>query len=384
MPADCHTPKMMIPQARATGPVVDRSLPWWNIVNKASAGKPTATINIHGIIGQETDWWTGETVGVSVDSFLEDLNVLDENTDLNLFVNSGGGEVFAGITIYNRLSSWKGNVTVTVEGLAASSASIITMAGDTIKMHSTAMLMIHNPETGAYGQAKDLRKAADILDTIRSSMMAAYRAKNPAMSDEDLIAALDTETWYTATLAKDAGFTDEIIEAKGTFKASMFRAQASRYQNVPADFLALVEADDVPVVQVEPPAQVVEELPADPIATLQEQVAALAAAVTALTAKPEVETPPAPVPDNSAAIANLRTLAKADGKEAAFVAAVAEGKSLDELRAIVTSASGDKPRLNTVAVTDPSAQPTAQAQAAHDPLAQYNGVPARKPARNRS
>ena len=153
-------------------------------------------------------WWGDEVTPATYDA---DLKALGNITELSVRINSPGGDVFAASAIYTMLRRHAARVTVTIDGLAASAATIVMMAGDKIVMPQNAMLMVHNPWSFAAGNAEDLRKMADTLDTVRESMLAVYQEKT-GMGREDLIALLDEETWITAAQAVELGFADEIEE----------------------------------------------------------------------------------------------------------------------------------------------------------------------------
>lgn len=191
---------------------------------------------IYGPISGET-WWGDE---VTPKQFKADLDSLGEITELNLYINSDGGDVFAGQAIHSMLKRHKAKVIVHVDGLAASIASIIAMAGDVVHMPSNAMMMIHNPWTGAYGNAEELRKIADTLDKIRESSIAVYQEKT-GLSEKKIIEMMDEETWMSAKEAKKLGFADEVEEEKqiaasldGNFiMMNGQRLDLSRYRNSP-------------------------------------------------------------------------------------------------------------------------------------------------------
>ena len=173
--------------------------------------------------------------------FRDDLDALGDISELRLFINSPGGDVFAGQAIHSMLRRHPANVTVFVDGLAASIASIVVMAGDKVIMPRNAMMMVHNPWTFGMGDAEEFRKIADTLDQIRESIFAAYRDKT-GMSRDELLPLLDAETWMTAEDAVGMGFADEIEEAK-QIAASMrspselvvngMKVDLSRFRNRP-------------------------------------------------------------------------------------------------------------------------------------------------------
>lgn len=182
---------------------------WFTITNAADA--PAAEISIHDEIGA----W-----GISAKDFLGQLKNIPAGRPLTLSLHSPGGEVFDGLAIYHALKA-RGNVSVRIEGLAASMASVIAMAGTHISMPRNAYLMIHNPSGFAMGDAGDMRQLADLLDKLKGSLIAAYRDRTKK-SDEDLTAMMDAETWLTGEEAVAQGFADEVTDAVA-LSASAFK-----------------------------------------------------------------------------------------------------------------------------------------------------------------
>ena len=132
------------------------------------------------------------------------------SNDLIVNVSSGGGDVFAASEIYTMLRDSGKNVTVNIQGLAASAASVISMAGDTVRISPTAQIMIHKASNGIQGNADGMTHNANVLDGIDKSIAAAYVAKT-GMKESDLIQLMSNETWLTAKDAVDKGFADEIM-----------------------------------------------------------------------------------------------------------------------------------------------------------------------------
>lgn len=182
------------------------------------------------------------TVGYDIDASYVRM-ALDEASDgdLELRINSGGGDVFEGQAIYSLLESWKtttGNrVIVYIDGIAASVASVIAMAGSDIQMSSNALMMIHNPWTpAAVGGADDLRDLANVLDKIRETIVTVYETRSGI--DRDAIGLMmDEETWFTAAEAVNFGFADQIVNASEETVASI---KAFNYVNAP-DWVHAVE-----------------------------------------------------------------------------------------------------------------------------------------------
>lgn len=182
---------------------------WYSM--QALAAPNAAEISIYDEIGM----W-----GVTAKQFISDLKALGDVKDITVSINSPGGSVFDGLTIYNALRASGANVTVKVMGIAASIASIIAMAGKKIIMPENSFMMIHNPLNVIYGNADDMREMADILDKVGSSLVATYVART-GKSEEEVKALMDAETYMTAAEAKELGFADEVIpavEAKASFE----------------------------------------------------------------------------------------------------------------------------------------------------------------------
>ncbi|MFZ2965789.1 MAG: head maturation protease, ClpP-related [Leuconostoc falkenbergense] len=134
----------------------------------------------------------------------------DPNEDVELNVASGGGDVFAASEIYTMLRQYAGKVVVNIQGLAASAASVISMAGDTVNISPAAQIMIHQASIVSQGNKDDLEHQANVLDGIDQSIAATYEAKT-GMAQSDLLKLMSDETWLTAQDAVDKGFADNIM-----------------------------------------------------------------------------------------------------------------------------------------------------------------------------
>ena len=177
---------------------------FWQVKNEVNGN---SEILLYGPIAGERSWWGDE---VTPRSFAEDLESLN-GKDVTVRINSGGGDVFAAHAIHNQLIAYKGKVTVVIDGLAASAATIIAVAGDRIIMPSNALFMIHNPAIGLsdYYGAEELVQAVNALNAIKDSIVAAYR-KRCKVSAEEIAAMMDAETWMGAAECLEKGFVDEI------------------------------------------------------------------------------------------------------------------------------------------------------------------------------
>ncbi|MEH8092793.1 ATP-dependent Clp protease proteolytic subunit [Gallibacterium anatis] len=172
---------------------------WYSI--KASANQ-SAEVFIYDEIGM----W-----GVSAQQFANELKEIGNVRQINLHIHSPGGDVFDGIAIYNLLKNHPANKTVYIDGLAASMASVIAMAGDEVIMPENAMLMIHKPWGIQGGDAEELRKYADLLDKVESTLLMAYTTKT-GKSEDELAAMLAVETWLTGKECVELGFADKLAE----------------------------------------------------------------------------------------------------------------------------------------------------------------------------
>ena len=166
---------------------------FWNWVRNEGqdAFGSDRTLYLDGEISDET--WFGDEVTPQL--FKDELNAGSGN--ITLWINSPGGDVFAAAQIYNMLMDYKGDVTVKIDALAASAASVIAMAGTRVCMSPVAMLMVHNPATVAIGDAEEMQKAIDMLNEVKESIMNAYEIKT-GMSRHKISQLMDAETWITA------------------------------------------------------------------------------------------------------------------------------------------------------------------------------------------
>lgn len=173
----------------------------------------------------------GDIVGwnSSIYEFNHMMRTIKEDEDIELHINSYGGDVFLGIDICNTLRSHKGHVTVVIPGIAASAASIAAMGADTVKAYSNSQFMVHNAWTIVAGNAKQLRKVANDLDSIGESVLASYTHR----VDKDVMAKLlEEETYLSASKAKELGFFDEIIDAQAEeVESEIFSNKATEFNN---------------------------------------------------------------------------------------------------------------------------------------------------------
>ncbi|WP_037362924.1 head maturation protease, ClpP-related [Selenomonas ruminantium] len=177
---------------------------FWNWVRDSDTGERTLVLN--GQIAEDS--WFGDEVTPAI--FRDELMKGEGN--ITVWINSPGGDVFAAAQIYNMLMDYKGNVTVRIDGLAASAASVIAMAGTTVEMSPVGMLMIHNPSTAVIGNTKEMQAAIQMLDEVKESILNAYELKTgqPRQQLSDL---MDAESWMNAKKAVELGFADKILFA---------------------------------------------------------------------------------------------------------------------------------------------------------------------------
>lgn len=173
-------------------------------------------LRIEGVIANES-WYEDE---VSPKMFREEL--AKHSGDITVRINSPGGDVTAGVSLYNSLNEHDGHVTVKVDGLAASIASLIAMAGDKIIMLPASMMMTHLPWSVAMGNAKDMEQTVEMLKKVGESMIPIYAART-GLSEERVLELLEAETWMTAQDAVELGFADEAVEAKTSLASAMAR-----------------------------------------------------------------------------------------------------------------------------------------------------------------
>ena len=196
------------------------------------------------IYGDITSYKWDDT-DITAKDFAEDLKALGDLKTLNIYLNSLGGSVFQGQAIFSILKRHSAYKNVYIDGIAASIASVIAMAGDTISMPKNAMVMIHNPWTFAMGNSADLRKEADALDKIRESMIVAYMDKiQGKTTEEELIDLLDAETWLSAQDCFDRGFCDELLDEKEIAASCLDSKMLSNYKNIPDSLKNLQKGAD--------------------------------------------------------------------------------------------------------------------------------------------
>lgn len=174
---------------------------FWNWVRNSDESR---TLYLNGTIAEES-WFDDD---VTPAAFKAEL--LSGEGDITVWINSPGGDCVAASQIYSMLMDYKGAVTVKIDGIAASAASVIAMAGTTVLMAPTALMMVHNPLTVAIGDSEEMKKAIAMLDEVKESIINAYEIKT-GLSRAKLSHLMDAETWMDATKAMELGFADEIM-----------------------------------------------------------------------------------------------------------------------------------------------------------------------------
>lgn len=203
---------------KMSGPVTQKN--WFRMQAKEDQ---TADIYIYDEIG---GW------GISARRFTEDLLSLGNLSHINLHIHSPGGEVFDGIAIYNQLKNHSATITVYIDGLAASMASVIAMVGDTVIMPKNAMMMIHKPWGVSWGDANDMREYADLLDKLENVLIPAYVAKT-GKTTEEITAMLEQETWLDGDECVEHGFADKVIEPVKAM-ASLTSKRIEEFSSMPS------------------------------------------------------------------------------------------------------------------------------------------------------
>jgi ATP-dependent Clp protease protease subunit len=177
---------------------------FWNLAPDESGGR---TLRLDGAIADET--WFGDEV--TPKAFRDDL--FSGAGPVTVLINSPGGDVFAAAEIYNALIDYTGPVTVKIDGLAASAASVIAMAGGEVIMSPVSMMMIHNPSTIAIGDGEEMLRAKAMLDEVKESIINAYELKT-GLTRTKIGHLMDAESWFNARKAVELGFADGISGGK--------------------------------------------------------------------------------------------------------------------------------------------------------------------------
>ena len=230
---------------------------FWNWVRDAATEE--RTLYLEGPIAEES--WFGDEV--TPEEFKAEL--FDGSGPIKVHINSPGGDVFAASKIYSMLMDYPHEINVQIDSLAASAASVIAMAGTHVSMMPTSIMMIHNPMTIAFGDSAEMKKALQLLDEVKESIINAYQIKT-GLSHAKLSHLMDDETWMSAHKAKELGFCDEVLYDKELKPEGVADFEFSRGSIVACTFNRIVESvkDPEPEPKPEPePVQAVTRDPAD-------------------------------------------------------------------------------------------------------------------------
>ena len=236
---------------------------FWKWKNQAQTETAPAerTLFLNGTIAEES-WFDDD---VTPQLFKDEL--MAGSGDITVWINSPGGDCVAAAQIYNMLMDYKGNVTVKIDGIAASAASVIAMAGTKVLMSPVSMLMIHNPMTIAFGDSGEMQKAIEMLGSVKDSIINAYEIKT-GLSRAKLSHLMDAETWMDANKAVELGFADEIMQRPSEAEAmeapavSMLYSKASVVNSLMDKIAAKCAITNKPTVQ-ERTGRSVDDLKAD-------------------------------------------------------------------------------------------------------------------------
>ena len=187
-----------------------------------STQTPERTLFLNGTIAEQS--WFDDDVTPQI--FKDEL--MSGSGDITVWINSPGGDCVAAAQIYNMLMEYPGNVTVKIDGIAASAASVIAMAGTRVCVSPVSMLMIHNPMTFAFGNTAEMQKAIDMLGEVKESIINAYEIKT-GMSRGKISRLMDAETWMNANKAVELGFADEILQRETSSENEMTEAAATAF-----------------------------------------------------------------------------------------------------------------------------------------------------------
>ncbi|HOV79373.1 MAG TPA: Clp protease ClpP [Bacillota bacterium] len=215
---------------------------FWEFKNTSDT---EAELLLYGEIASERPWWDWEGDTVTPKQFAEELKNLGSKSNITVRINSVGGDVFAAHAIFTQLKLNQASITVIIDGLAASAATIVAMAGDTVKIPSNAMMMIHNPVVGLLGyySAEEMEKMAEYLEQVKESIINAYITKT-GLDRKALSKMMDEETWMTGQEAVDKGFADEVLfqdvqaAVYGNFLVvNSVRHDLSKFKNIPSNLV---------------------------------------------------------------------------------------------------------------------------------------------------
>lgn len=230
---------------------------FWAWKNQADEGGTEARVlELYGTIAEES-WFDDD---ITPAQFREEL--FAGSGPVTVWINSPGGDCIAASQIYTMLMDYKDDVTVKIDGIAASAASVIAMAGTEVLMAPTALMMIHNPATIAMGDHEDMQKAIEMLNEVKESIINAYEIKT-SLSRAKLSHLMDAETWMNANKAVELGFADGILEDEKAVEITISAYAFSR-KTVQAALMNKISAKVKPVQKADIPAPAQTDTPAEP------------------------------------------------------------------------------------------------------------------------
>lgn len=223
--------------------------PFWRFRNVNEGAEPE--MELYGFIS-EYSWFEDE---ITPKMFKDDLYRVGQGGPITIRIDSPGGDVFAASVIRSTIVDYPGHVTTRIDGLCASAATFVALAGNKVMMQDTAFFMIHDPGALVWGTIEDLKAMLDILKTIKNGIIDAYTAKTK-LDQEKLAKMMTDETWLSAKEAKAIGFVDEVIGGANDLMFSNLAGRAAitnalcNYRNVPAPLMELLDPAHVtPVIQ---------------------------------------------------------------------------------------------------------------------------------------
>ncbi|MHB8124658.1 MAG: head maturation protease, ClpP-related [Desulfitobacteriaceae bacterium] len=243
---------------------------FWNFIKNEGSSDEEIELRISGEIVDDDIAWLYEWFGITAASPNSFRDALAEHKgkDITVWIDSPGGDVFAGAGMYNALKEHKGKVTVKIDGKAMSAASVIAMAGDEIKMSPVGVLMIHNPLSSVrWGEAKDMRHAADVLDEVKETIVNAYQIKTKR-SRNKISQLMDDETWMGARKALSEGFIDEMLytdqQTDPAIENSFMFSGIAMQNSVSANMDRFTKFYEQNVKKTDPPSGSIADPPSDP------------------------------------------------------------------------------------------------------------------------
>jgi ATP-dependent protease ClpP protease subunit len=284
---------------------------WYQITNAADA---PATVYIYSEIGE----W-----GITADAFAREFNAIDSD-NIDVRINSAGGSVFAGFAIHSILANSGKTITVYIDSLAASIASIIALAGDKIHIADKAYFMMHNPAGLVMGGSKDMQKTAKLLDQLTGTLADIYAQKS-GKGREEIMQLMEDETWMDGQAAVDAGFADEV------FKTAKIAASydLSAFANAPLNQFSAPVAGQT--IETKPNMETPENKQPAPKTFTAAEVEAIKAEVIAKIVEADAKAKA----DEKQRITDITALGKAHGLADEANEAIAESKSVEAFKSAV-------------------------------------------------